>query len=117
MAMIDLTFETIICRDCGHEAPGANLLSASSFAPPPNKYSYDGRCPKCGSSNTTVLGETKYAGPPLKFALSQETTLDFVPPPSPEDFESEDAYKQAKKAWEKEFQKAQKFQLGLEQDE
>ena len=65
MSMVDLTFETLICRYCGHEAPGAKLLSASSFAPPPKEYSYDGRCPKCGSSNTIVSEDTENAKPPF----------------------------------------------------
>ena len=118
MVMIDLTFETIVCKDCDHEAPGANLLSASSFSPPPKEYSYDGRCPKCGSSNTTVSEETKHAEPPFQsLFILREATLDFIPPPSPEDFETEEAYRKAKKEWEKEFKKAQKYRLDTDQEE
>jgi hypothetical protein len=43
--------------------------------------------------------------------------VDFAPPPSPEDFENEEAYKQAKKTWDKEFEKAQKHRLDIEQEE
>lgn len=49
--------------------------------------------------------------------LSQEATLDFVPPPSPEDFETEEAYQQAKKTWDKEFKKAQKYRLDTDPEE
>ena len=56
MTRINFTFEEVECLDCGHYAPKAILLSASSFSPPPSEYSYDGECPKCGSENTKVSG-------------------------------------------------------------
>lgn len=55
MTRINLTTDTVKCLDCGHSAPKAILLSASSFSPPPEGYSYDGECPECGSENTSTV--------------------------------------------------------------
>ena len=52
MSMITLRFTEYLCNDCGHKSPAADLLSFSIFAPPPDNYSYDGECLKCGSKNT-----------------------------------------------------------------
>lgn len=55
MAMIDPTGVTVVCDDCSHSCPEATLLSFSTFAPPPDNYSYDGSCAKCGSKNTNLI--------------------------------------------------------------
>ena len=55
MSIVNLTFRTVFCKDCGEEAPEANLSSFSTMAPPPDTYSYDGACPKCYSKNTEIV--------------------------------------------------------------
>ena len=56
MSLVTPTFERFVCKDCGHESQGANLKSFNAVAPPPENYSYDGSCVKCGSSNTIKVG-------------------------------------------------------------
>jgi hypothetical protein len=56
MSLASLTFRTVVCNDCSKESPEAALASYSDFAPPPSDWSYDGRCPFCGSKNTTITG-------------------------------------------------------------
>ena len=52
MAIVEPTFKSYICNVCGHVSEGGQLLSFSTFAPPPSEYTYDGSCLKCGSEDT-----------------------------------------------------------------
>lgn len=52
MAIVEPTFKSYICNVCGHVSEGGQLLSFSTFSPPPSEYTYDGSCLKCGSQDT-----------------------------------------------------------------
>ena len=45
----------LICNDCGHVSECGNLISFSTFSPPPSGYSYDDTCLKCSSANTKKI--------------------------------------------------------------
>jgi len=57
MSMITITFQSFKCEDCRFISPGAELRSFNTAAPPPEDFSYDGSCVKCGSANTKELFE------------------------------------------------------------
>lgn len=56
MSIVNFTFETVTCNDCGKQSQKAILSSYNTEAPPPSDLSYDGSCPFCQSDNTKITG-------------------------------------------------------------
>jgi Zn ribbon nucleic-acid-binding protein len=55
VTLLETTFNTVKCKDCGHEALEGILKSFNSHLDLPLSHSFGGVCPKCSSKNTCLI--------------------------------------------------------------